>query len=159
MVSVSLIDGFSAWFGDVPPAPPSEQSSAKPEASGGTGLVKIVIVEDELLVAWHLESILMDLGYEVCGIYSSGEAVLEEIDNLAPRVVLMDINLGAGMDGVTTATKMRRRSEVPIIFVTAYGDSDTKDRVQSAIPGSQIVSKPVEPARLREAIDIALSAG
>jgi DNA-binding response OmpR family regulator len=118
--------------------------------------LRALIVEDELLVAWHLESLLEDLGHEVCSIAPSAEAALRDFRTLEPDIVFMDVNLGAGPDGVETARRLRRETPVPIIFVTAYGSSQTRAAIHDAAPGSVIVSKPVSASDLHAAVEAAL---
>jgi len=78
---------------------------------------RALIVEDEIMVAWHLESVLEDLQMEVCGLVSDApEAVTEAVkDNV--DIVFMDVNLAGEMDGIEAARRIRERRDVPIIFV------------------------------------------
>ncbi len=112
-----------------------------------------MIVEDELFVAMHLESVLEEIGYEVTGIVSSGESALEEFSLQKPDFVLMDINLGVGINGIAAAQQIRSAGDVEIIFVSAYSDAATRTRVEAALPGSRILSKPVTPSGLKSAIE------
>jgi CheY-like chemotaxis protein len=115
---------------------------------------RILIVEDELFVAWHLEAIVHDLQFEVSGIVSNGEEAIEKASEA--DVILMDVNLGSRMDGVEAARWIRRKRQGAIVFVTAYGDEKTIERIKAAVPGAPIVVKPVAPETLRSAILSAL---
>ncbi|MBA3518289.1 MAG: response regulator [Rhizobiales bacterium] len=115
--------------------------------------LRVMIVEDELFVAMHLESVLEEIGYEVTGIVSSGESALEEFSLQKPDFVLMDINLGVGINGIAAAQQIRSTGDVEIIFVSAYSDAATRTRVEAALPGSRILSKPVTPSGLKSAIE------
>lgn len=112
----------------------------------------ILIVEDELMVAWSFESQLEDAGYSVAGIVASGEAALARIAADPPELVLMDINLGAGIDGIETARRIRAAAPIPVIFISAYSDPETRERLDSAVPGSAFLSKPITFAALDRAI-------
>src|SRR5690242_12031747 len=71
---------------------------------------RALIVEDELFVAWHIESLLQDAEVEVCAIAAEGEEAIEKARDLAPDLVIMDINLGDGIDGVEAAERIREIS-------------------------------------------------
>lgn len=114
---------------------------------------RVAIVEDELLVAWTLETLLEDAGYEVIGIFPNGEDALAGLENEDVDVVCMDINLGKGIDGIQTATQLRTKQAPKIIFITAYADEATAKRAQSASPGAIMLSKPVSADSLQDAIN------
>jgi two-component system, response regulator PdtaR len=114
---------------------------------------RIAIVEDELMVAWSLESMAQDLGHEVIGIYPSGEAALAGLADEEANLVFMDINLGSGMDGIETARRLRNGSRVPILFISAYADPATRTRVQEAVPDAMLLGKPVSGSALARAIE------
>jgi CheY-like chemotaxis protein len=114
---------------------------------------RALIVEDEIMVAWHLESVLEDLQMEICGLVSNAaEAVVEAIkDNV--DIVFMDVNLAGPMDGIEAARRIRERRDVPIIFVTAYASDDaTVSRIVSALGPSVIVGKPATPDAIQRAL-------
>ncbi len=96
----------------------------------------------------NLQDKLLDLGYEVPGTAESGEQALRMVELIRPDLVLMDIKLKDGMDGVETARLIRLKHDIPIIFMTAYGDDQT---IQRAIDcGSQgFLMKPFRPSQLR----------
>ena len=142
-----------ALFSDGSPKPvfPSRESgNEQPAATTG---MRALIVEDEIMVAWHLESVLEDLQMEICGMVSTAtEAVVEAMkDNV--DIVFMDVNLAGPMDGIEAARRIRERRNVPIIFVTAYASDDaTVSRIASALGPSVIVGKPATPASIRHAL-------
>ncbi len=127
------------------------------KASGGGSTrpqkLRVLIVEDELFVAMHLESVLEEIGYEISAVLPTGESALDEFARLQPDIVLMDINLGRGIDGITAAQRIRATSDVQIIFVSAYSDAATRNRVETTVPGSPLLSKPVSPDSLRNAVE------
>ncbi|HLO51497.1 MAG TPA: ATP-binding protein [Kamptonema sp.] len=118
-------------------------------------LVKIVIVEDETIIALDLKSSLNKFGYEVVGIFSSGERVLEKIGEIQPDLVLMDILLKGNMDGVQTAEKITRNFQIPIVFLTAHTDETSLQRAKETYPFGYIV-KPFEERDLYTTVEIAL---
>jgi CheY-like chemotaxis protein len=117
---------------------------------------RILIVEDEIFVAWHLESILKDLDFTVSGIVPDGRAAMAQTQELGVTLVLMDINLKGDLDGIETARRIRETSDAVVVFVTAYSDPATLDRIEAAVPGAPVLAKPVSSGRLRMAISKAL---
>lgn len=118
-------------------------------------LVKIVIVEDERIIALDIKSSLNKFGYEVCGIFSSGEKALEKIGELQPDLVLMDILLKGKMDGVQTAEKISSKFQIPIVFLTAHTDETNLQRAKETYLFGYIV-KPFEERDLYTTVEIAL---
>ncbi|MFZ0456363.1 MAG: PAS domain S-box protein [Ignavibacteriaceae bacterium] len=116
---------------------------------------KILIVEDESIVALELESRLIDLGYSVCGIVSSGADAINITASQIPDLILMDINIKGPIDGVETAEKIKGTIDIPIIFLTAFTDSNTLQRAKITEPYGYIV-KPFEERELHTSIEIAL---
>ena len=116
---------------------------------------KILIVEDESIVALELESRLSDLGYSVCGIVSSGADAINLTIAQKPNLILMDINIKGPIDGVETAEKIKEIIDTPVIFITAFADSNTLQRAKITEPYGYIV-KPFEERELHTSIEIAL---
>jgi PAS domain S-box-containing protein len=117
--------------------------------------VKILIVEDERIVARDIQSRLTRLGYAVVGVTRFGEEAVRLADELRPDLVLMDIRLEGAMDGVTAAQEIRDRWELPIVYMTAYADDETLARARVTEPFGYIL-KPFEERELRTAIEMAL---
>jgi PAS domain S-box-containing protein len=116
---------------------------------------RILIVEDETIVAMDLAATLRRLGFEVVGMVGSGEAAVETADSLRPDLILMDIRLKGVMDGVEAATIIQRRDKIPIVFLTAHADLDTVERTKAAAPYGYLV-KPFEEKALHRAVEVAL---
>lgn len=114
---------------------------------------RILLVEDEIFVAWHLESVLQELDYGVCGMAPDGEEAMRKVDQLQADLVLMDVNLKGDIDGIEAARRIREAVNAYIIFITAYSDATTLARIQEAVPGAPVVAKPVAPQRLQAAIE------
>lgn len=117
---------------------------------------KIVIVEDEGLIAADLQGRLTMAGYAVSGIADSGPQALEVIKKTAPDLVLMDIRIKGNTDGIQVAEKVRREMNVPVVYLTAYEDRETLARA-SGTQAFGYIKKPIASASLRGAIEIALS--
>ncbi|MBN2874601.1 MAG: response regulator [Spirochaetales bacterium] len=130
-------------------------SGANEDSSPSAG-VTVLIVEDENIVALDMKYRLEALGYSVCAIVATGEAAIHETLSRKPDLVLMDIQLKGTMDGVEAAGTLRASSEIPIVFVTAYTDDATLERVKGAGAYGYIV-KPYHECELKISIELALS--
>jgi PAS domain S-box-containing protein len=118
-------------------------------------MVKILVVEDEHIVAMDLMSRLRNLGYEVPDSASSGEEAIEKAGRTRPDLVLMDIFLNGEMDGIQAAGHIRSRYNIPIIYLTAYADSNTLQRAKVTEPFGYVL-KPFEERELLTTIEMAL---
>ena len=116
---------------------------------------KILIVEDENIVALDIKRNLISEGYSVCGIIASGEAALDSFEELQPDLVLMDIKLQGRMDGIETAEQLRKKYHIPVVFLTAFADDETIERVKITEPFGYII-KPFTERELRTTIEMAL---
>lgn len=99
---------------------------------------KVMVVEDESLVAADLKYSLNSLGYNVSDVVACGEDAVECARFNKPDVVLMDIRLRGTMDGIDTARRIHEFHDIPIIFMTAYSDSVTLERIKEAKPAGYI---------------------
>ena len=116
---------------------------------------RILIVEDESVVALDLRSRLAALGYDVCGAAARGEEALAYVDAGHPDLVLMDIRLKGAMDGIAAADEVRRRWRIPVVYLTAYADDSTLQRAKITEPFGYVL-KPFEDRELKSAIEMAL---
>ncbi len=116
---------------------------------------KILVVEDESIVATHIAETLKHSGYEVTDTVSSGEMALLSVEREEPDLILMDIVLNGGMNGIETAEKINARLDVPVIFLTAYSDKKTLDKAKTIGPFGFIV-KPFKEKDLHSGIQVAL---
>ena len=116
---------------------------------------RILIVEDEGIVAADLEDRLKHLGYTVAGKAASGERALQQVAATKPDVVLMDIILQGHMDGVQAAEEIVNRHAIPVVYLTAHADELTVRRAQDSGPFGYIL-KPFDERELGIAIEIAL---
>lgn len=116
---------------------------------------RILVVEDEAIVAMEIEERLTGMGYQVVGTASRGEHALELTRNLRPDLVLMDIRLQGDVDGIAAAEEILRQFRIPVIFLTAYSEEATLERAKLAEPYGYIL-KPFDDRELKSAIEIAL---
>ncbi|MBD2067633.1 response regulator [Leptolyngbya sp. FACHB-671] len=116
---------------------------------------RILVVEDERVVARDIEKRLKKLGYIVPASVASGEAAVEKVAELRPDLVLMDIRLKGQMDGVEAAEQIRSDFDTPVIYLTAYADDATLQRAKATEPFGYIV-KPFDERDLQVAIEVAL---
>ncbi|MBN2158208.1 MAG: PAS domain S-box protein [Spirochaetes bacterium] len=117
--------------------------------------VKLLVVEDELVIGMSIQMSLERLGYAVVGIVSSGEEAVEKALELQPDLILMDIILSGTMDGIEAAREIRKQVDIPIIYLTANADSPTVERARDTVPYGYL-NKPINERDLMSNIDSAI---
>ncbi|HEY6923918.1 MAG TPA: response regulator, partial [Steroidobacteraceae bacterium] len=117
--------------------------------------VRVLIVEDEALIAMELADRLSSLGYSVCGSASRGEQALQEIQLTRPDVVLMDVRLAGKLTGIETAARLRETQDLPVIFLSAYSDAELLRLAGEVQPFGYLV-KPFEERELHATIQMAI---
>lgn len=116
---------------------------------------RILVVEDEIVVAMDIQNSLESWGYEVVDLVTTGEAAISAAKDNRPDLILMDIRLKGNLDGTETAFQIRSEIDVPVIFLTAHTDDHLVDRSKASQPYGYIV-KPFEDRELQITIDLAL---
>lgn len=116
---------------------------------------RILIVEDERLVAEDLRDTLTHVGYEVVGLVPRGERAVEQVGELRPDLVLMDIHLAGEMDGIAAAEQIRHRHGTPVVYLTAFSNDQTLARARQTDAFGFIV-KPFQEKAVIAAIEMAL---
>lgn len=116
---------------------------------------KILIVEDEAIVAIEIQDKLQEIGFPPPGIAHNGEQALKMIKESPPNLILMDINLGEGMNGIETTKKIHSNFDIPVIYLTAYSDDETLQKAKITTPYGYI-TKPFNERELHIVIEIAL---
>jgi two-component system cell cycle sensor histidine kinase/response regulator CckA len=116
---------------------------------------KILIVEDERIVASDLRNRIERLGYAVVGMAGTGEEAIEMASATQPDLVLMDITLQGKIDGVEAADQIRRLHEIPVVYVTAHSDEHTLQRAKITEPFGYVL-KPFEERELHTTMEMAL---
>lgn len=117
-----------------------------------SGRRRALIVEDEFLIAHDLEASMHDLGYDDCDVAPNASQAHAMSMCARPDIVVVDVCLEGGREGIEVARWLREMFEVPVVFVTSYSDDDTVARVRQRVPGAPVLPKPVYPARLADAI-------
>jgi PAS domain S-box-containing protein len=121
----------------------------------GSGAARILIVEDERIVAEDLAGTLLDMGYAVVGTAATGEDAVAKATRLRPDLILMDIRLAGGVDGVEASEMIKKERDIPVIYLTAHSDGPTLRRATATAPLAYLV-KPFKAAEMRCSIEIAL---
>jgi CheY-like chemotaxis protein len=128
-----------------------QPSEAMPQAMG----TRVLVVEDEAVVALHLRQELTKLGYAVAGVATNGTQALRMIEELFPDVILMDIHIQGGLDGIETANRIPRYLHIPVIYLTAYSEDTTLKRAGDTHPYGYLI-KPFLDRELHATIKMAL---
>lgn len=115
---------------------------------------KILIVEDELIISYVLEKMVISLGYEVVGRVSSGEEAIEKALATKPDIILMDIRLDGEIDGIEAMVKIQQEVDVPAIYITGNTDQKYKLRVKETNYLDFLI-KPVTQYQLSYSLDLA----
>ena len=116
---------------------------------------RVVVAEDDLTLGGMLKTVLTAAGYEV-EVVETGEKCLILALSAEPDVVVMDVSLAGRMDGIEAATRLRRRSDCPVVFHTSHRAPERRARMES-VRNSAIVQKPADIARLVRAVERAAS--
>ncbi|MEZ5832029.1 MAG: response regulator [Dongiaceae bacterium] len=116
---------------------------------------RIMLVEDERIVALHLQQQLAKFDYEVVANVANGEHALQKIEEKRPDLVLMDINIEGGMDGIETATRIPPSYHIPVVYLTAYSEQATLERARATKPYGYLL-KPFSERELHATIQMVL---
>ena len=117
--------------------------------------INIILVEDEQIVAKYVEKQLIGAGYHILASVAKGEEAIEKVKSLNPDVVLMDIKLVDGMDGIEAANLIRKNYQTPVIFLTSLTDDESFQRAKTAEPFGYLV-KPIDIKEFNRVVDMAL---
>jgi len=118
-------------------------------------MIKVLVVEDETLVALHIKGCLKGFDCIVIGTAISGEEAIQKAKEMNPDVVLMDIILKGEIDGIEAAKQIQEELGIPIIYLTAYSDNKTVQRAKLTKPIGYIL-KPFQERDLKKGIETAL---
>ncbi len=117
--------------------------------------IRILVVEDDPIIGADLDDRLSEMGYAVLGPVASGEEALTFFPNNSPDLVIMDIQLAGGLDGIETTRRIRKTHTLPIIFLTSNSDEGTFTLAKSIHPQA-FISKPFRGKDLKHAIELAI---
>ncbi|HSI69968.1 MAG TPA: response regulator [Gillisia sp.] len=118
--------------------------------------IKILIVEDEMIIAANISLQLNEMGYEVTGIVPRGEEALVHIKDNPPDILLLDINLKGNLDGIETAKAMQKTRDIPVIYLTANADDAHFNRAKETHPHG-FIAKPYKKLDLQRAIEMTIT--
>lgn len=116
--------------------------------------IKILVVEDEMLIGAKISMLLTNLGYEVTGILPRGEDALIQVEENRPDIIVLDINLKGSIDGIETAAILQQKN-IPVIYLTANADDATFNRAKLTGP-TAFISKPFKQLDLQRAIELTI---
>ena len=133
-------------------------SPADSTVGGARKSARILVVEDDFIVALDMEYHLIAAGFEVVGVATTAEEALQMADAGDPHLAIMDIRLAGDRDGVDAATELRHRLGVPSIFASAHGDMQTRQRAARAKPLGWL-QKPYSAEALVALVSAALAGG
>jgi PAS domain S-box-containing protein len=120
-----------------------------------TRMKKIMVVEDEAVIALRLQQRLSMMGYDVVALSHSSEESLEKARDLRPDLILMDIKIPGNLDGITVAEIVKSELDIPVVFLTAFAEDQIIKRAKRAEPYGYVV-KPFQDQELKAAVEIAL---
>ena len=118
--------------------------------------IKILIIEDEMLIGANISLQLKELGYEVSGIIPRGEEALQHIEEDLPDILLLDINLKGELDGIETALAIQEKHTIPVIYLTANSDDAHFNRAKETKPYG-FISKPFKKLDLQRTIELTVN--
>ena len=113
--------------------------------------MRVLVVEDEMIIALDLESLVMDSGHEVCGLATTSDEAIALAHSRKPDIILSDISLAKGTSGIVAAKAIRASLDVGIIFISAGIASITPEDMQAVHPLA-LISKPVDASRVKAAL-------
>lgn len=118
--------------------------------------VKILIVEDEMIIGANVSLQLSNLGYKICGIIPRGEEALLFLKNERPDIILLDIQLKGKLDGIETGALIQTEYNIPLIYLTANADAAHFERAKATNPYA-FISKPFRKTDLQHAIELVVN--
>ena len=116
---------------------------------------KIMVVEDEVVIALRLQQRLTSMGFDITGIAYSGEEAVEKARRLRPDLILMDIMIPGKLDGIAAAKIVKAELDIPVVFLTAFSEDNIIERAKQAEPYGYIL-KPFQDREIKATIEIAL---
>lgn len=121
-------------------------------------MAKILLVEDENVINMVTQDRVEGMGHAVCGAVTTAQQAIEQAEAMQPDIIIMDITLRGKMDGIEAARQIKEKLGIPVIYLTAYDDDETRQRAAATEPVAYLV-KILEDVELQSAIDKALRQG
>jgi CheY-like chemotaxis protein len=116
---------------------------------------RVLVVEDDTVILSIEKWRLSNLGFDVCGSAATGADALDCVANMRPDIVLMDITLKGEIDGIETASRIKKNFSIPVIFVSSHTDEEILSRAKAVNPDG-FIKKPFDDDDLRIAIELGL---
>lgn len=137
-----------------PPPYPAEAHSLE----GAVLRTPILIVEDEVLIAWTLRDMLGGIGFTDVRMARDADEAIALAAAHRPGLLICDVNLGAGADGIAAAARIRAGRHVPVLFITGYAGEEIRTRIEAELPGAPLMRKPIEAGPLARCVREVLEA-
>ena len=152
MISMTIQQRFA---GSTPPSrSPYPATSQVPRQA--LARLPVLVIEDEAMIAWMLESLLEEMGFEEITLASNAIEAAAAADRRTPELVISDINLGPGADGIEAVCAIRHTCSPAVVFVSAYIDGNARSRISEQIVSARILAKPLSADALAAVIRDAL---
>ena len=135
----------------MPPPGAGAASGSVPEPAAREGVLRVLLVEDEVIVAWDIAETVKRLGYKIVGMADNAEQAVKLAEGLVPDVILMDIRLNGALDGIEAARLIRERTGRGVVYLTAHADLATMERAAATEPLGYVF-KPFSQEVLRSAL-------
>jgi CheY-like chemotaxis protein len=116
---------------------------------------RILVVEDEIIIAMEIEYILKKLGYAVTSIVNNGDDAIKSAGEEKPDLILMDIRIQGDKDGIETARIIRQKTDIPVVFTTAFLDEERIEKAEFQAPFRYII-KPIQEENLKDTLEMVL---
>ncbi|WP_164549839.1 response regulator [Altericroceibacterium xinjiangense] len=114
--------------------------------------VPVLIIEDEAMIAWQLESLLEDMGFKEIALASDAVEAAGAVKGRKPELVISDINLGPGPDGIEVVGAIRNTCSPAVVFVSGYIDESARSRISEQVAGARVLAKPLNGDKLSDVI-------
>ena len=134
----------------------SPSPTVDPGPPSALARVPVLVIEDEAMIAWMLESLLEDMGFEAIALASNAAEAAAAAARRTPELVISDINLGPGADGIEAVGAICQTCTPSVVFVSAYVDESARSRISDRVADARILSKPLSGDGLSAVIRDAL---
>lgn len=137
--------------------PPPRHGAESAPLDAAVLATPVLVVEDEMLIAWTLQEMVSDMGFADVRLARDHREALELAAERAPGLLICDVNLGSGPDGIEAARAIRGARATPVVFITGYAGESVGARIEEAIGPALLMRKPIRPDQLAAALRQALS--
>lgn len=112
----------------------------------------VLIIEDEAMIAWMLESMFEEMQFVAIELAASAQQAIAAAGARRPGLIISDINLGEGHDGIEAVSEILKSQEIPVVFITGFASNEARRRISHHVPRASILSKPVRSEDLWAAV-------